>query len=60
MSESSIETTTVQELIDNALSQAISYGDYRAMVNQLALEGKATGPNQTELWPIIRCLTTDV
>lgn len=48
MSESSIETTTVQELIDNALSQAISYGDYRAMVNQLALEGKATGPNQTE------------
>lgn len=48
MSESSIETTTVKELIDNALSQAISYGDYRAMVNQLALEGKATGPNQTE------------
>ncbi|MFC4095462.1 thioredoxin family protein [Euzebyella saccharophila] len=48
MSVSTIKEKTVRELIDNALSQAISYGDYRAMVNQLALEGKATGPNQTE------------
>ncbi|MBU2947874.1 thioredoxin family protein [Zobellia uliginosa] len=37
-----------QELIGKALSQAISYEDYRAMVNQLALEGKATGPEQSE------------
>ncbi|MDO6515785.1 thioredoxin family protein [Zobellia uliginosa] len=37
-----------QQLLEKALSQAISYDDYRAMVSQLALEGKSTGPNQTE------------
>ncbi|CAM3384276.1 thioredoxin family protein [Zobellia roscoffensis] len=41
------ENNTTQ-LIEKALSQAVSYEDYRAMVNQLALEGKATGPVQTE------------
>ena len=35
-------------LIKKALSQAVSYPDYREMVNQLALEGRSTGPNQTE------------
>ncbi|MGP1991357.1 thioredoxin family protein [Zobellia laminariae] len=39
---------STQELIVKALSQAISYEDYRAMVSQLVLEGKATGPEQTE------------
>ncbi|MBT2162710.1 thioredoxin family protein [Zobellia barbeyronii] len=39
---------STQELIGKALSQAISYEDYRAMVSQLVLEGKATGPEQTE------------
>ncbi|CAM4297838.1 thioredoxin family protein [Zobellia roscoffensis] len=41
------ENNTTQ-LIEKALSQAVTYEDYRAMVNQLALEGKATGPVQTE------------
>ncbi|MDB2607051.1 thioredoxin family protein [Zobellia sp.] len=36
------------ELIEKALSKAVTYEDYRAMVHQLALEGKATGPVQTE------------
>ncbi|MUH34233.1 thioredoxin family protein [Zobellia amurskyensis] len=40
--------TNVTKLIEKALSQAVSYEDYRAMVNQLALEGKSTGPEQTE------------
>ncbi|WP_276168229.1 thioredoxin family protein [Zobellia alginiliquefaciens] len=41
------ENNTTQ-LIEKALSQAVSYIDYRAMVNQLALEGRSTGPVQTE------------
>ncbi len=40
--------TNVSQLIEKALSQAVSYEDYRAMVNQLALEGRSTGPVQTE------------
>ena len=48
MTLSTTKEKTVRELIENALSQAISYKDYRTMVNQLALEGKASGPNQTE------------
>lgn len=48
MTLSTTKEKTVRELIENALSQAISYEDYRTMVNQLALEGKASGPNQTE------------
>ncbi|MBC6997637.1 thioredoxin family protein [Cytophaga sp. FL35] len=48
MTLSTTKEKTVRELIENALSQAIYYEDYRTMVNQLALEGKASGPNQTE------------
>ena len=44
----SITNKSTTELIQEALSQAISYSDYRVMVNQLALEGKATGPEQTD------------
>jgi len=34
--------------IKESLARAISYGDYRAMVTQLALENKSTGPVQNE------------
>ncbi len=35
-------------LIQEGLSQAISYTEYRTLVSQLAEEGKSTGPEQTE------------
>lgn len=44
----STENEAQTTLIKKALSQAVSYPDYREMVNQLALEGRSTGPNQTE------------
>ena len=42
-----IEKTT-NELIQEGLSKAISYDDYRKKVAQLAATGKSTGPEQTE------------
>lgn len=44
----SITDKSTSELIKEALSKAISYADYRAMVSRLAAEGKATGPKQSE------------
>jgi hypothetical protein len=37
-----------EELIQEGLSMAISYDEYRGLVAQLAKEGKSTGPEQTE------------
>ncbi len=37
-----------EELIKQALAKAISYTEYRALVATLALEGKSTGPVQTD------------
>ncbi len=39
---------TVQDSIKESLLKAISYDEYRALVAQLAKEGKSTGPEQTE------------
>lgn len=39
---------TIKEIIQESLSQVISYGNYREKVTQLALEGKSTGIEQTE------------
>lgn len=36
------------EIIEKSLTKAISYNDYRALVAELASEGKSTGPNHTE------------
>jgi len=38
-------TTT---LIQDAKTNGMSYGTYRDLVDQMAAEGKSTGPNQTE------------
>ncbi len=43
-----MDTMTKTDLIKNALSQAISYQDYRALVAQLTLENSSTGPEVTE------------
>ena len=40
--------STTQELIQESLSKAISYTEYRTLVAQLVKEGKSTGPEQTE------------
>ncbi|SDD84527.1 Thiol-disulfide isomerase or thioredoxin [Pricia antarctica] len=43
----SMEKTT-ETLVQEGLLKAISYGDYRKKVSQLAADGKSTGPEQTE------------
>ena len=44
----SIQQTT-EELAQKAISTATSYLKYRELVDSLALEGKSTGPEQTEI-----------
>ncbi|MDL5510977.1 thioredoxin family protein [Arenibacter sp. M-2] len=39
---------TKEELVQGGLKTAMGYGDYRQMVAKLALEGKSTGPVQSE------------
>ncbi|WP_339707275.1 thioredoxin family protein [uncultured Kriegella sp.] len=39
---------TTEELLEESLPQAMTYVDYREMVAQLVLEGKSTGPDQSE------------
>lgn len=39
---------TTKELLQESLSKAISYSEYRTLVTQLAEEGKSTGSEQTE------------
>ena len=39
---------TTEALVQEGLLKAISYGDYRKKVSQLAEDGKTTGPEQTE------------
>ena len=39
---------TKRELIRDGLKSSMDYGDYRLMVSDLALEGKSTGPLQSE------------
>ncbi len=48
MTENHIDSKSTRALLQESLKKAISYQDYRAMVNQLALEGKSTGTEQTE------------
>ncbi len=47
MEPKTVEKTTAL-LIDEALSKAVSYTQYRVLVAQLAMEGKSTGPEHTE------------
>jgi len=47
MEKNDTEKTT-QTLIEEGLSKAMSYAEYRTLVAQLAKEGKSTGPEQTE------------
>lgn len=47
MQHKTLEKTT-KELIDESLSKAIPYLEYRSLVTELAKEGKSTGPEQTE------------
>jgi len=42
-----LENTT-EELVQNGIAKAMSYQEYRLMVDDLAKKGKATGPEQTE------------
>ncbi|MDT7828532.1 thioredoxin family protein [Pricia sp. S334] len=39
---------TTESLIEEALSKALSYADYRKLVAQLTAEGGSTGPEQTD------------
>ncbi|QLG45669.1 thioredoxin family protein [Costertonia aggregata] len=39
---------TVEGLIQEGLNKAISYSEYRDLVTKLAIEGKSTGPLQTD------------
>ena len=47
METNTVEITT-SLLIEEALSKALSYTEYRALVAELAIAGKSTGPEQTE------------
>ncbi len=38
----------IAQIISESLTKTMSYEDYRVFVTQLAKEGKASGPNQTE------------
>ena len=42
------KTPSVNQIIEQSLSQAINYQDYRALVHQLALEGSTSGAEKTE------------
>jgi len=46
--ENKTEDRTTKILIQEGISKAISYPEYRTLVEQLAEEGKSTGPEQTE------------
>lgn len=47
MNNNTLEKTT-DALIEESLTKALSYSEYRALVAQLAQEGKSTGPEQTD------------
>jgi hypothetical protein len=47
MQQKTVDKST-QAIIEESLTKAISYIEYRALVKQLAEEGKSTGPEQTE------------
>jgi len=38
----------MKEIIEQSLTNAYTYQDYRDLVQTLLAEGKATGPNQSE------------
>jgi len=38
-----------KELVQKGISKAMSYGEYRLLVDTLSAEGKSTGPQQTEI-----------
>ncbi|MRI01884.1 thioredoxin family protein [Kriegella sp. EG-1] len=48
MAETQIDGKTTDVLIHEGLQKAMSYQEYRALVSNLAEEGKATGPVQSE------------
>ena len=39
---------TIKEVVKRGLSKAMTYQDYRILVDNLSVEGKSTGPEQTE------------
>ena len=41
-------STETKNIISKSLEKATTYEEYRAMVAQLAIDGKATGPNQSQ------------
>ncbi len=45
--ETTVELNIIK-IIDESLSKTMSYEEYRVFVSQLAKEGKASGPTQTE------------
>ena len=38
----------MKDILKNSLEKAIDYTTYKTLVNDLLLEGKSTGPNQSE------------
>ncbi|MEO9891438.1 thioredoxin family protein [Aurantibacter sp.] len=48
MAETQIDKKSTEVLIKEGLQKAVSYQDYRALVAQLAEDGKSTGPEQSE------------
>tara|TARA_R110000868_G_scaffold32076_1_gene117054 strand:- start:2591 stop:3217 length:627 start_codon:yes stop_codon:yes gene_type:complete len=43
-----LEEKSITQVLKESLSKAISYGDYRILVAQLAIDGKSTSPFQNE------------
>ncbi|MFX0556376.1 thioredoxin family protein [Maribacter sp. CXY002] len=43
-----VNAKSTVDLVNKALTKAISYREYRDLVNRLVLENKPTGPNQTD------------
>ena len=39
---------TIKEVVQKGISKAMTYQDYRILVDNLSVEGKSTGPEQTE------------
>jgi thiol-disulfide isomerase/thioredoxin len=40
---------TTEELVQKGISKAMTYQDYRLLVNELSARGRSTGPEQTEV-----------
>ena len=40
---------TTEELVQKGISKAMTYQDYRSLVDELAAKGRSTGPEQTDI-----------